>query len=277
MPTSIAGFLIRASVPGDSGPVTALYLARAAALPHAPTTPPAFETLTQTGSAFLVAEYEGGPAGAIRFRDEEGIAWLDLLVAGKTGAGLALLRAAEHAAQDRGIRLARMEVPENSRIPSAFSRFGYLPVARSRIEEMPSLILEKRLPLLTVREQRRSDAADIARLTGEDPWQFEQGARPGWFVLADGERVVGAIAARLARDGRATATLPALDDAYRGRDLESWMLERAATYAATNGALILSVEAAPELNAQRRTLEDFRWELVGETWQKQLAESPIDD
>ena len=277
MPTAIAGFTIRQASPDDAEPVAAMYSACAATLPGAPTTPATFESLIQTGSAFLVAGREDSTAGAVRIRERDGIAWLDLLVARHTGAGPALLRAAEHIAQDRGLRLARMEVLEDSRLASAFSRFGYLPVARASQDGAVTLILEKRLPLLTVREQRRTDAGDIARLTGEDPWPFEQGQRPGWFVLADGERVVGAISVRLGRDGHASATTPALDDPYRGRHLESWMLERAATYASTNGALTLTVESVPELDAQHRTLEDFRWELVAGRWEKRLSEPAIED
>ncbi len=277
MPTVIAGFTIRQAIPADAGPIAAIYSAHETRLWDAPTTPAAFETLIQTGSAFLIAERADAPSGAVRVREVDGIAWFDLLAARHNGAGLALLRAAEHTAQDRGLRLARMEVLEDSRLPNAFSRFGYLPIARANRDGAVTLILEKRLPLLTVREQRRTDAAGIARLTGEDPWPFEQGHRPGWFVLADGERVVGAISVRLGRDGRATASPPALDDAYRGRALESWMLERAATYAATNGALALSAGASPDLDAQRRTLEDFRWEFVAGHWEKRLAELPLDE
>jgi len=277
MPTAIAGFTVRQAIPADAGPIAAIYSAYEAQLWDAPTTPAAFETHIQTGSAFLVAEHGAAPVGAIRVREEDGIAWFDLLVAQHTGAGPVLLRAAEHTAQDRGLRLARMEVLEDSRLPAAFSRFGYLPIARANRDGAVTLILEKRLPLLTVREQRRTDAPGIARLTGEDPWPFEQGHRPGWFVLADGERIVGAISVRIGRDGRATATIPALDSAYRGRALESWMLERAATYAATNGALTLAAESSPDLDAQRRSLEDFRWEFISGQWEKRLSELPLEE
>lgn len=277
MPTAIGGFTIRQASPDDAAPVAAIYAAEAPALPGAPTTPASFETLIQTGSAFLIAARDGRPAGAVRVREEEGIAWFDLLVAQDAGAGPALLRAAEHAAQDRGLRLARMEVDQASRLPTAFSRFGYLPVARTSRDGAVLLVLEKRLPLLTVREQRRTDADDIARLTGDDPWPFEQGHRPGWFVLADGERVAGTISVRLGRDGHATAANLALDDAYRGRMLESWMLERAAVYAATNGALSLTIESEAELDAQRRTLEDFRWEFAAGHWSKQLSDLSLDE
>jgi ribosomal protein S18 acetylase RimI-like enzyme len=277
VPTTIAGFEIRPSNPDDAVPLAALYAARGARLAEAPCEPAAFERLIQTGSAFMVAIHEGRAAGAIRMREHEGIAWFDLLVSGATGAGPALLRAAEQAAQDRGIRLARMEVPEESRLPSAFSRFGYLPIARTASGAGPALVLEKRLPLLTVREQRRSDAAGIARLTGEDPWPFEQGTRPGWFVLADGERVAGAISVRIGRGGRATASPPSVDPAYRGRAIESWMLERAATYAETNGALTITVQGSPELDAQGRTLEDFRWESIDGRWEKRLGQQHYEE
>jgi hypothetical protein len=276
-PSTIAGFTIRPARPDDAAAIAAIYAARGSTLPGAPSEPGSFERLIQTGSSFLVAERGDTPAGAVRLREDEGIAWIDLLVAGVARAGTALLHAAEQAAQDRGLRLARMEVPEESRLPVAFGWFGYLPVARAESEGTAALVLEKRLPLLTVREQRRDDAAEIARLTGEDPWPFEQGARPGWFVLADGSRVTGAISVRVGRDGQGTATQPRLDAAYRGRQLETWMLERGATYAATNGALAIAVEPSPELDAQQRTLEDFGWERTADAWRKRLSEPPLDD
>ena len=64
-----------------------------------------------------------------------------------------------------------------------FARWGYLPISRETGEwadrEQVLLTLEKRLALLTVREQRREDATAIGELTGQDAWVFEQGARPG--------------------------------------------------------------------------------------------------
>lgn len=238
-------------------------------LPGAPASPGEFERLTQTGHALLVAAAEGRLFGAIRVREEEGIAWFDLLVSRRPWAGAQLVRAVERRAQDRGIRLVRAVCPDERTLPDYFARLGYLPIGRHRSAEgQPELLLERRLPLLTVREQRRSDAEAIASLTGEDQWVFEQGARPGWFVASDGDRVVGAIQVRDAGAGLARITHPALLPAYRGRQLEIWMLERAATYAETNGYHTAEVEAVADLNALKRELEDRRWFREGDVWRR---------
>ena len=145
--------------------------------------------LAQTGNRLVVAEVEfkGRVAGAARLWADDGVGWFDLLAASVTGAGKALVRRMERDAQDAGIRWLRTTCPDYRPLPDYFSRIGYQTVGR--VNEL--LTLERRLPLLTVREQRRADAAAISALTGEDPWPFEQGHRPGWFVLADGERVAG--------------------------------------------------------------------------------------
>lgn len=218
--------------------------------------------LAQTGSRLLVAEDDKGRlAGLARWWDEEGIAWLDLLAARRAGAGPALMRAVERGAQDHGLRLLRARVPQGSRLEDFFRWRGYIPVAHERDGpgHEAQTVLEKRLPLLTVREQRRGDASAIGELTGEDPWVFEQGTRPGWFVLADGERVVGAIAVRETSRGAGAVRAPMLRGEYEGRGLEVWMLERAALYAGTNGMLSLTVPASAPLDRLRRELEDNRW------------------
>jgi GNAT superfamily N-acetyltransferase len=171
--------------------------------------------------------------------------------------------------QDRGIRFLRMRVPEQGPLPEYFGRMGYLPVAHEP-GPRPQAILEKRLPLLTVREQRRSDAAAIAALTGEDPWPFEQGTRPGWFVLADGERVVGAVAVRDPKTGVAEVREPVVEEAYRRRGLEVWMLERSAIYAETNGFHTIQVAATKAIDGYERDLEERRWFKDGAQYVKRL-------
>lgn len=218
------------------------------------------ELLAQTGARLLVA---AGPEeraiGVVRWTDEEGIGTFDLLCGSRPGSGRLLVRAVERAAQDAGIRFLRCAIPVRQVVlEDYFARLGYRAVSRTG-GSAPLLTIERRLPLLTVREQRRSDAEAIAALTGEDPWPFEQGHRPGWFVLADGERVAGAVTLRTARDGRATLTPPWLAAGYRGRGLELWMAERALSYAATNGMLSVSLAVTPELEPYERSFEDRRW------------------
>lgn len=216
--------------------------------------------LAQTGHRILVAERDSTIAGFVRWWDEEGVAWFDLLAAILPGVGRDLVRAVGRAAQDVGLRFARAVVPDDGIYPEYFGRLGYLPVARAPLPDgSPGLVVERRLPLLTVREQRRADAQAIGALTGEDPWVFEQGARPGWFVASDGDVVVGVISVRDAGAGTADVRPPVLDDAYRGRGLEVWMIERAGLYAETNGFHTARVQAVPTLDALRRDLEDRRW------------------
>ena len=183
------------------------------------------ETAIQTGSGFVIAERDDRVGGVVRWQVEEGIAWFSLLLSTVPGAGRTLVRAMEMRAQDHGLRLIRTRVPEHRRLPDVFLRWGYLPVGRVMVDGESVLTLEKRLPLLTVREQRRADAAAIGELTGEDPWVFEQGARPGWFVASDGERVIGVLSVRDAGAGTATIDVPTLDPAYRGRGIEVWMVD----------------------------------------------------
>lgn len=238
-------------------------------------TPAGFALMVQTGHAFLLAEGEGRLAASVRLREEEGVLHFDLLASAVPGAGRALTRAVDRAAQDRGLRLVRTRVPDRGRLPDVFARWGYLPVGRARLElpaggQASFVDAEKRVPLLTVREQRRDDAPAIAALTGEDTWFLAQAPRPGWFVLADGDRVAGVIAVRDAGRGRARLTPPTLADGYQGRTLEPWMLERASLYAATNGALFAEVPATPALRALERELEDRRWFREGEAYVRRL-------
>ncbi|MBE0609262.1 MAG: hypothetical protein IH609_07775 [Dehalococcoidia bacterium] len=259
----MSAFTFRIATTDDAAAAAALY-ARSG-LADAPASAAEFELMTQTGHAFLVAESGVALAGLVRFHDEEGITWFDLLVASVPGAGRTLVHAVIRGAQDRGIRLARSRVPDRWPLPEYFSRAGFLPIGREADPDSgePLLVVERRLPLLTVREQRRADAAAIGELTGEDPWVFEQGARPGWFVAADGDRVVGAISCRDAGGGLAGISEPVLRDDYRGRTLEVWMIERAALYAETNGYHTAELPAAPSLDRLRKELEDRLWYLDG--------------
>jgi GNAT superfamily N-acetyltransferase len=278
---TVMGFTVRNATPDDASVIAALYAgamttpAGRAALSGAPATPSAFELMSQTGSAFTVAEREGQVVGVVRHGDDDGIGWFDLLAAGSTGAGRALVRAMEMGAQDRGLRLLRARLPEESLLPDAFLRWGYLPVSRSRREvdgaAVNMLVVEKRLPLLTVREQRRSDAAAIGELTGEDPWVFEQGPRPGVFVTSDGERIVGFISVKDAGGGTATFSEPLLRDDYRGRGIEVWMLERCATYAETNGYHTAELALTSATDAHRKALEDRFWQREPPLWVKRFT------
>jgi len=228
--------------------------------------------LAQTGHRLLVACDGEEVVGAVRWRNEEGIAWFDLLVAGRTGAGRELVRAVEHAAQDGGLRLVRLRVPEGTVLEDYFARFGYLPIGREApAGAKPQLVLEKRLPLLTVREQRRADAAAIGALTGEDPWVYEQGARPGCFVAADGDRVCGFVSVRDGGAGAAAIREPVLLKSYRGRGLEVWMIERAVTWAETNGYHSAALPTAPSLERLTRALEDRRWFREGAEFVRRFA------
>lgn len=257
-------FSVRAATTDDAGEAADLY--EQSALPGAPTSPGDFERMAQTGHAFLVAEDEHGIAGVVRFHDADGITWFDLLVSGEPGAGRALVNAIGRGAQDRGIRLVRAITDDTFPLPDYFGRLGFLPIGRRERDGRPTVTLERRLPLLTVREQRRSDAAAIGELTGEDPWVFEQGARPGWFVAADGDTVVGVISVTDAGGGLARISAPTLLERYLGRGLDAWMVERASVYAETNGYHSAELAAEPRTNAIRKALEDRFWHYDGDRY-----------
>ena len=260
-------FTFRLATSDDSAPLAALYAG--SGLPGAPAVAGQFERMTQTGHAFLVAEAGDQLAGSVRFRDDEGIGWFDLLVADRLWAGAQLVRAVERGAQDRGTRIVRCRCPDLPVYADYFSWLGYLPIGRGANEAgEPELLLERRLPLLTVREQRRADAEAIGELTGEDPWVFEQGARPGWFVAADGDRVVGVVQVADAGKGLARISVPMLKPSHRGRALELWMLDRAAAYAETNGYHTAEVESDSSLEDVRKGLEDRYWIRDGAVWRR---------
>jgi GNAT superfamily N-acetyltransferase len=175
----------------------------------------------------------------------------------------------ERLCQDRGVRLVRCHCPDSAIFEDYFARLGYLPIGRDFSESgEPQLLLERRLPLLTVREQRRGDADAIGALTRDDPWVFAQGSRPGAFVAADGEKVVGFIQCAEAARGIARIGVPALAAPYRGRGLELWMISRAVEYAETNGYHTAEMEAVPELDSLRKGLEERFWVRERDTWRR---------
>ncbi len=264
-------FLTRAAQPEDAAAASAL-LARAFAgrehlLPGGGIDEAGFQRLIQTGSEVLVAELGGVVCGTVRRWHDDGIAWFDLLASARPGAARALVTAVEKWAQDQGFRLARTRLPEDGVLPDLFARWGYVGYSRERIQSegrtVSLLGMEKRLPLLTVREQRRADAPALGEITGRDPWFFEQEARPGWFVASDGERVVGAIWVRDAGAGQAEVAEPVLSDEYRGRNLELWMIDRASQYAETRGFHTATLPATDATNRLGRDLEDRYWHREG--------------
>lgn len=277
---------IRPASADDAVAVAALYQRVFAANPDAvpglseAREPAGFAIMLQTGHAFLVGEAADRIVAAVRHRDEEGIAFFDLLASELPRAGRQLTRRVDQLAQDRGIRLVRTRVPEEGRLADVFARWGYLPIARHKRDDgSTDLELEKRVPLLTVRDQRRSDAEAIGEIAGIDPWTFTQGTRPGWFVLADGDRVAGVISVSDEGGGIAKIMAPVVLPGYVNRGLELWMLERAAMYAETNGYHSATVPAAPVLAAHERVLEDRRWFRDGDAFIRRfrdLAPDPED-
>jgi predicted N-acetyltransferase YhbS len=237
-------------------------------------TPGTFEVVLQTGHRVLVAEAGGQVVGVVRLWDEDGMGWFDWLASAAPWAGRALLRAVEIEAQDRGIRLVRANIPEGGALQDYFERFGYRPIARITAGGRTLVTVERRLPLLTVREQRRADADAIGEIAGIDPWPLAQENRGGWFVLSDGERVVGVISVRDGGSGLALLAEPVLLHEYRGRHLELWMIERATTYAETRGFHTAEIAQSPALNALKRDLEDRRWFPEAKLYRKSLGDAP---
>lgn len=285
----MSAFIVRPATPDDAEEAAAVlrraFASEPDAYPAAATmTAPEFALLLQTGHAFLVAERDGHVAAVVRYRDDDGISWFDMLASVVAGGGRALARAVETGAQDRGIRLVRVKVAAGSRAEAFFSFRGYFAIGEAEEDAGGRPVrfrtLERRLPLLTVREQRREDAPIIARITGEDSYQFELGTRPGWFVLADGDRAAGVVAVRDLGEARARIALWPLPDRYRERGLEAFMVERAATHAETHGYAVAEVDAAGLPRAVARRLEDAGWYRdgtgPGAQLVRRLRESPPD-
>ena len=91
---------------------------------------------------------------------------------------------------------------------------------------------------VVLRAMASGDAAAVARLIEGEP-----GAGDAVVVAVDGERTAGV--ARLTRDGDAARVVVALDPAYRGRRLGTWMLLDAVHLASGLGAARLEASASP--------------------------------
>lgn len=272
-------FSVRPALPEDAAAAAvvlrAAFSIAAELFPEPPgITPGGFEVTLQTGHRVLVAESGGRIVGVVRLRDEDGIGWFDWLAASVTGAGRALLRAVEMAMQDAGIRLLRAQAPADGAVADYLERCGYRTVGLGEVNGQAFVTVERRLPLLTVREQRRVDADAIGEVAGIDPWQLAQENRSGWFVLSDGDRVVGVVWVKDAGGGVATVSEPVLLPAYRGRGLELWMIERSTTYAETRGFHTGELVASAALDELKRELEDRRWFREGTVYRKVLGDRP---
>jgi len=210
-----------------------------------------------------------------RHSSDEGVDNFDYLASVRPWAGLALVRFLGRYAQDRGIRLVRTTAPDRPEFEDYFGYSGFRPIRRFEGDDGEDrLVLERRVPLLTVRGMRRTDADDLARLTGGHPWDFQQQIRPGWFVLADGEAFAGFISVRQTEPGCGTIDTPVLLDGYAARRLELWMVERVSHYAETHGMRSLELVTSPGLEALARDLEDAGWVRSGALWRRSLADAP---
>lgn len=227
--------------------------------------------MLQTGHDVTVAERDGAVAAFAEWREDEGIAWCERVASRAPGAGRVLVRAFGRRAQDGGLRLVRSYVPEGTLLEDFFAWLGYLPISRETRDGQEWVVVERRIPLLTVREQRRSDASIIAAMTGEDPYAFEMLMKGGCFVAADGDRVVGVAWVSGAGGGTGQIAGPWLGEAYRGRGLEAWMLERLAYHGEHSGYHTVSVADSPALAGLQRDLEDRRWFREGHEYVKRLG------
>lgn len=229
----------------------------------------------QTGWEVFGARAEGVLAAVARHWSEEGIDHFDHLASARPWAGLALVRFLARHAQDRGIRLVRTEAPDEPVFEDYLGYSGYRPVGRREAADGSALLVfERRVPLLTVREMRRSDADDLARLTGSHPWDFEQRIRPGWFVLADGDSFAGFISVKETTPGLGMVANPVLLEGYSGRRLELWMVERVAHYAETHGIHSLELATDGAIESLARDFEDAGWARSGDVWSRGLAGRP---
>lgn len=229
--------------------------------------------LLQTGHDVTVAERDGEVAAFAEWREDEGVAWCERVASRVPGAGRVLVRAFGRRAQDGGLRLVRSHVPEGTMLEDFFAWLGYLPISRETRGGHEWVVVERRVPLLTVREQRRGDATIIAAMTGEDPYAFEMLMKGGCFVAADGDRVVGVTWLSDAGGGAGRVAGPWLDDAYRDRGLELWMLERLAYHGEHSGYHTLVVTDSPALAGLERDLEDRTWFRDGSGYVKRLGGS----
>ncbi|HJP40634.1 MAG TPA: hypothetical protein QGF35_02885, partial [Dehalococcoidia bacterium] len=211
----------------------------------------------QTGTTIFLATRDGTTVGMARHTSTEGIDWFDLLSSVEPGAGAALVRFFVRFAQDRGVRLVRTKAPDDPRFEDYFGFSGFRPVGTETAAAGDEfLILERRVPLLTVREMRRDDAEELAAATGGEPWDFQHSLRPGWFVLSDGDSYAGYVRVRETGRGIGRIAPPDMLPAYRKRGLELWMVERAVYYGETTGFHTLHLEVSEATESLSRELED---------------------
>ncbi len=230
--------------------------------------------LLQTGAEMLVAEDGRGLAGTVRWWREEGVAWFDLLASVRPGAGRALVRAVERLAKEIGLRVSRAAVLEGTRAERAFLFWGYHPVQRRQEQGRSFLVMERRLPLLTVREARREDADVLSQLTGRDSWFFATMRPPGWYVAADGDTIVGVCwVERGSGSTWSVGGLVVLPE-HEGRGLEAWLLEWAAFFAATHGAEYLRAPRSPLLERHAPELEAHGWRSLSDGFVRDLLAHP---
>src|SRR5262249_27780133 len=128
---------------------------------------------------------------------------------------------------------------------AAGARGAARPRAGSRVsEDYPKTVVLNDGAHVVLRAMAPADAGAVARLLETAP-----GARDAVVVAVDGERTAGV--ARLTRDGDAACLAVALDPAYRGRRLGTWMLLDAVHLASALGVARLEASASPD-DVERR-------------------------
>jgi hypothetical protein len=95
-------------------------------------------------------------------------------------------------------------------------------------------------------------------------------------VLADGATVSGVVAVGESGFGEATVHTLVFAHRYRDRRLEPWMLERAGSWAETNGYHTVSVAASLVEACPERLLEDYGWFRVNDTFVRRDSSRPLD-
>ena len=107
------------------------------------------------------------------------------------------------------------------------------------LAEYPKTVVLNDGAHVVLRTMMAGDADAVARLLDGDP-----GAGAAVVVAVEGERTAGV--ARLTIDGDAGRVAVALDPAYRGRRLGTWMLLDAVHLASGLGVARLEASASPE-------------------------------
>jgi hypothetical protein len=213
----------------------------------------------QTGTRFIVAEAAGELVGVARYREEEGAVVLDALASARAGAARSVVHAVERLAQERGLRWVRIEAAEECGVGELFPRWGYQPVARSRMQageggitrEWTRLVFEKRVRLLTVRPARSDDQLALAALGVDWP-------AASVTIIDDGGVVAGAVRTSRRGFGEGELGRPVIAESHRGRNLEAWLAEVAARSAATNGMALLHARS-----------EEWPQDLLARGWREE--------